>query len=88
VIALEVNGSPRDVSLSVLGIPPDQTVVPWEDVTIGGLAAASRLDEPTMRRIAARVGPLWPPGPAALAAAGAEAVSALFGRSHRELGAS
>jgi malate dehydrogenase len=85
VIALEVDGSPRDVSLSVLGIPPDQTVVPWEDVTIGGLAAASRLDEPTMRRIAARVGPLWPPGPAALAAAGAEAVSALFGRSHREL---
>ena len=85
VVALEVNGSPGDVAISVLGIPPDRTVVPWEDATIGGLAATSRLDTPTMRRLDARLGPLWPPGPFALAAAAAEAAAAIFGRSHRML---
>ncbi len=31
LIALETNGSVRDVALTVLGVPPQQTVVPWED---------------------------------------------------------
>ncbi len=85
IVALEANGSARDVALSVLGIPPDQAVVPWEEATIGGFAATRLLDEPTRRRIAARVGPLWPPGPHALATAAAEAIAGLVGRSHRTL---
>ena len=52
IVALEANGSPRDVALTVLGVPPAQTVIPWEDATIGGFAATRVLDEPARRRLA------------------------------------
>ena len=80
-IALETNGSARDVALTVLGVPPSHVVVPWEDATIGGIAATRLLDEPTRRRLAGRVPALWPPGPTALAAAAVKAVEAVVGRS-------
>jgi malate/lactate dehydrogenase len=41
------------------------------------------LSEPVRRRIDARLAPLWPPGPHALATAAAEAVSSLVGDSRR-----
>ena len=44
LIALEADGSPRDVSVTVLGIPPDQVVIPWDDATIAGLPATERAD--------------------------------------------
>jgi malate dehydrogenase len=87
LIALEVNGSARDVALTLLGRPPAHTVIPWDDVTIGGVAATRVLDEPARRRLASRVAPLWPPGAYALATAAVEAVSALVGRSRRTLSA-
>jgi malate dehydrogenase len=83
LIALETNGSVRDIALTVLGIPPQQTVVPWHSVTIAGFAATDVLSEPVRRRIDARLAPLWPPGPHALATAAAEAVSSLAGDSRR-----
>ncbi len=83
LVALQTDGSARDVALTVLGAPPSHAVVAWDDATIGGFAAARILDEPTRRRIAAQVGPLWPPGPHALAHACAEVVSALCGTSRR-----
>jgi malate dehydrogenase len=79
VVALEAGCSARDVSLSVLGIPPDQTVVPWEEATIGGFAIGKVLDDTSRRRIAGRVAPLWPPGPYALAAAAAKAIDGVGG---------
>jgi malate/lactate dehydrogenase len=85
VVALEVNGSPRDVALTVLGVPPARLVVPWEDATIAGLAATRLLDGSTRRRLATAAARLWPPGPGALAAAAGSAVAALLGRSHRLL---
>jgi malate dehydrogenase len=83
LVAVEANGSPREVALTVLGVPPSQTVIPWNEATIGGLAAVRLLDEPARRRLAARVGPLWPPGPIALAAAAAKAIQAVFGQSRQ-----
>ena len=85
IVALEARSSPRDVAVSVVGVPPDRVVVLWENATIGGLSATSLLDEPTRRRLAARVGPLWPPGPYTLAAAATEAIAAFLGRSYRTL---
>lgn len=85
MVALETNGSAADVALTVLGIPPAQVVVPWEDAAIGGFGAARVLDEPARRRIAAKVAPLWPPGPYALATAAGEAIAAIAGRSRRTL---
>lgn len=85
VVALETNGSPSDVALTLLGVPPSQVVVPWEAATIGGFAATSVLDEPTRRRLAARVALLWPPGPYALAWAAVKAAEAVVGRSRRTI---
>jgi len=85
IVAIETNGSSQDVALTVLGVPPTHTVIPWEDVTIAGFAATRVLDEPARRRIAARVPALWPAGTHALAAAAAEAVAAIAGRSRRTL---
>ncbi len=80
LVALHVNGSPRDVALSVVGTPPQHAVIAWEDATIGGYALTRQLDEPTRRRIAARAPAMWPPGPHALAAAAVKAIAAIDGR--------
>ena len=84
-VALEARVSPRDVSLTILGVPPHHTVVPWEEAAIGGLAMVRILEETVLRRLAARVAPLWPPGPLALAAAAATAIDAMSGRSRRAI---
>jgi malate dehydrogenase len=84
-VALEARVSPRDVSLTVLGVPPHRVVVPWEEAAIGGLALTRSLDETARRRLAARLGPLWPPGPVALAAAATQAIEAIGGRSRRPI---
>jgi malate dehydrogenase len=87
MVALETGGSPLEVGLTVLGAPPRHLVVPWQDATIGGLAATRVLDEPARRRVDARLAALWPPGPHALAAAAAAAVEAVAGRSRRVISA-
>jgi malate dehydrogenase len=85
MIALAVNGSPREVSVSVLGVPPGHAVVTWEDATVAGVAATRAIDEPTRRRLNDRIAALWPPGPYALAAAAAAAIDSMSGRSRRTL---
>jgi malate dehydrogenase len=83
IVALETNGSPRDIALAVLGVPPSQIVIPWEYAAIAGFAMTRVLDEPSRRRVEARVARLWPPGPYALASAASAAIEALMGRSRR-----
>jgi malate dehydrogenase len=83
IVALEMHGSPRDVALSLLGVPPSHIVLPWDDATIGGFAATRVLDEPARRRIDARLPALWPPGPYALASAASKVIEALAGRSRQ-----
>ena len=85
MVAIEADGSPQDVALTVLGIPPDQIVIPWDDATVGGGRATSVLDQAARRRLAARVAPLWPPGPIALAAAAFKAILSILGRSRRSV---
>jgi len=83
LVALTVDGSPRDVALSVLGVPPRHTVIPWADATVSGFTLTRRLDEPSRRRLGARVAALWPPGPYALAAAAVLVIEVMAGRSRR-----
>jgi malate dehydrogenase len=83
LVALAANGSPRDVALSVLGVPPAQTVIPWEDATLAGFALTRLVDEPSRRRLGARVAALWPPGPYALATAATMVIEAMAGQSRR-----
>ncbi len=60
LVALAVDGSPRDISLSVLGVPPAHTVIPWADATVAGFALTRLIDEPTRRRLSDRAVALWP----------------------------
>ena len=81
--AIEANGAPSDISLSVLGIPPHHIVIPWEEATVGGFALARVLGEPARRRLESRAAALWPPGPYALASAAARVIDAILGGSRR-----
>ena len=83
MVAIEADGSPQDVALTVLGVPPGQIVIPWEEATIGGFLTTSVLDQAARRRIAARAVALWPPGPIALASAAAKAIQSIVGRSRK-----
>lgn len=84
MIALATDHSPLDVTVSVLGVPPADLVIPWSDATIGGFSAADVLGEPIRRQLDARIRALWPPGPFALAAAATKAIAAIAGRSRRD----
>jgi malate dehydrogenase len=83
LVALECRVSPRDVSLSVVGVPPARIVVSWDSATVAGLALARFVGEPARRRLSARVAALWPPGPYALATAATKLIETLLGRSRR-----
>lgn len=83
LVALELDTSPSDLALSVLGVPPGHIVISWEDATLCGIALARMCDEPARRRLRARIAALWPPGPFSLGAAAAKVIEALCGRSRR-----
>jgi lactate/malate dehydrogenase, NAD binding domain len=85
LVAVETGTSPRDVSLTILGVPPSYLLVPWEDASVAGLQAGHALTEPARRRLISRASGLWPPGPIALAAAAVEAIDCIEGRSRRIL---
>lgn len=82
LVALETDGSPSNVSLTVFGVPPAQIVIGWEGSSIGGAAGTRVLDEPARRRLTAKAGHLWPPGPHALATVACAAIGAAL--DHRE----
>jgi len=72
--ALEANASPSDISLSVLGRPPHQVIVPWDEGAIGGRSIPRVLSAAQLARLDVRVARLWPPGPYALAAAATQVI--------------
>jgi malate dehydrogenase len=83
LVALAVDGSPRDVALSVLGIPPARLVIPWDSATAAGRLLSLALDEPARRQLTARIAATWPPGPYALASAATAVIESMNGRSRR-----
>jgi malate dehydrogenase len=85
MVALETDVSPRDVALSILGIPPNHIVIGWEDATIAGFALSTLVTEPVRRQLGRRIGALWPVGPYALASAVGKVVDALSGHSRRPI---
>ncbi|MGE0863210.1 MAG: hypothetical protein AB7P34_04840 [Vicinamibacterales bacterium] len=83
VTALEAGAAPSDISLSVLGRPPHQVIVPWDEGAIAGRSIAKVLSAAQLARLDARVARLWPPGPYALAAAAARMIRSALTRSPR-----
>lgn len=85
--ALEAGCAPAEVSLTVVGRPPGQVIVPWEDASIGGRRATAVLSPPAITRLDARLARLWPPGPLTLASAATRLLRAAVTRNRLSLAA-
>jgi malate dehydrogenase len=83
IVALEANAAPQDISLSVLGRPPQQIIVPWDEASIAGRTATEVLSAAQLARLDARIARLWPPGPYALGSAAARMVRTALTRTLR-----
>lgn len=80
--ALEAGCAPVDVSLTVVGRPPAESIVPWENASIAGRRATDVLAPPAITRLDSRLTRMWPPGPYTLAGAATRIVSAAARRNH------
>jgi malate dehydrogenase len=83
IVALEAGAVPADISLSVLGRPPQQIIVPWDEAAIAGRTATQVLTAAQLARLDARIARLWPPGPYALAAAATRLIRSALTRTPR-----
>jgi len=80
---LALDGSGTEVSLKVVGVPPNAAVVAWEEASAFGQPLGSLLPPHEIRSLAARIPGLWPPGPYVLASAAARVVEAIAHGSRR-----
>lgn len=83
--ALEARCDPREVALTVVGRPPHQIVVPWEDGSIAGRRVTEVLSTPVLARLDDRLRRLWPAGPLTLASAATAFITAAIKRSSASL---
>lgn len=83
ITAAEAQAAPSDISLSVLGRPPGNVIVPWDEASIAGRCATNVLSAAQLARLDARIARLWPPGPYALGSAAARIVRTALTRSPR-----
>jgi malate dehydrogenase len=85
--ALEAGCTPLDICLTVVGRPPAQIIVPWDDASIAGRRATDVLTPPAITRLDARLARLWPPGPLTLASAATRVLAAAASRAQDVLSA-
>ena len=71
LVAIEARAASNQVTLTVIGNPPDRMVIPWPEASIGGNSISSMLTAPQLHQLERRVRGLWPPGPGALGTAAA-----------------
>jgi malate dehydrogenase len=83
IVALEAAAAPADISLSVLGRPSQQIIVPWDEAAIAGRCATQVLSAAQLARLDARIARLWPPAPYALASAATRLIRTALTRSAR-----
>ena len=83
ITAAEAQAAPSDISLSVLGRPPANVIVPWDEASIAGRSATNVLSAAQLARLDARIARLWPPGPYALGTAAARMLRTALTRSPR-----
>jgi malate dehydrogenase len=74
-LALDASGVP--IVLSVLGVPPRNAVVAWEEASVSGQPLAAHLPAHVIAALNARIPGLWPPGFYALASAASRVVEAI-----------
>jgi malate dehydrogenase len=69
--AIDAGVAASQVSLSVLGVPPNRMVIPFMQGSIAGHTPGTFLSPPQIHRLEHRITGLWPPGVTALGAAAA-----------------
>ena len=69
LVAVELRCSVRDVTLAVLGLPPDDFVVPWNDASAAGTPITQLLPPTRLTKLKDNVRHAWPPASYALASA-------------------
>lgn len=84
IVGATLDISPSEISLSVLGCPPDQVVVPWASASVGGFRLEDTASPAQLAAIRRRLPALWPPGPFALASAAGRIVEAIVSGSRKE----
>lgn len=80
---LAIDASGVEVQLRIAGSPPNRVAVGWEEATAFGLPLRSQLAPHAIAALTQRIAGLWPPGPYALASAGAPVVEAIVNGSRR-----
>ncbi len=85
LVAVELRCSVRDVSLTVLGVPPNGLVVPWNDVSVAGIPLVQTLPPNRLAQLKDNVRRAWPPASYALASAAARIADGIL-RGTGELG--
>jgi malate dehydrogenase len=83
IVALEAGAAPADISLSVLGRPPQNIIVPWDETAIAGRSATAVLSAAQLARLDARIARQWPPAPYTLASAAARLIRTALTRTPR-----
>jgi len=83
LVALDADLTPAEVSVMVVGRPPDEIIVPWESAGIGGRRAVDVLSPPVITRLESRLSRLWPPGAYALGGAAARVMRSMLTRAPR-----
>ena len=82
---LSIDVSGVDITLSVVGVPPDAAVVAWEEASAFAQPLASQMAAHEIAALNARLPGLWPPGPYALASAAARIAEAIVNGSRRRV---
>lgn len=80
---IELDASGVEVQLRIVGAPPADAVVGWEEAVAFGLPLRSQLPPHTIAALTGRIPRLWPPGPYALASAAAPVIEAIVNGSRR-----
>ena len=74
-LSLDASGVP--IALSVVGVPPRNAVVAWEEASISGQPLAAHLPAHLIAALNSRIPGLWPPGFYSLASAATRVVEAI-----------
>lgn len=80
---LVLDTSPVQINLEVLGVPPKNVVVAWQEASVSGQPLTAVMGAHEIAALSARIPGLWPPGPYALASAAARVAEALCSGSRR-----
>ncbi len=81
--ALSIDSSGVPIGVNVVGVPPDNAVIAWEEASVAGQPLTSHVAPHVLAGLNARLPGLWPPGTTSLGAAAAAIVEAIAVGSRR-----